>query len=53
MAADLLLARLDGDRNGTDDADADAPDDERAVTAEPVLMPTDLVQRASTGRPTA
>ncbi|MDQ0425901.1 LacI family DNA-binding transcriptional regulator [Cellulomonas iranensis] len=56
MAADLLLARLDGDGNGAHDADGDAQDDadaEGAVTAEPVLMPTDLVQRASTGRPTA
>jgi len=55
MAADLLLARLEGERGPDQDADAgDGPaDDLPAVhprdAAEPVLLPTHLVVRSSTG----
>ena len=51
MAADLLLTRLDGERPAGDDEDEDRPVVDLPVPATPVLLPTHLVVRSSTGRP--
>lgn len=53
MAADLLLARLEGGRDDELGDDEDEPVVRPRDTAEPVLLPTQLVVRSSTGRTAA